>query len=148
MNAFVFTGLNAQTLQVDGYGWMYRLVVPLGMEISESTSSKKHRTAVPITGLFEKLYFTDSHHKLQVFGAGRIHHMKRVAKITKETFEDIMKRVEDRRKESRNRNEFLMNELGQAKIRGEKLKEKLKRQSDTLKRLKRELEHSKTQLRY
>jgi len=91
---------------------------------------------------------------IQVFGAGRIHHMKRVAKITKETFEDIKKRVEDRRKESSNRNVFLMNELGQAKIRGKELKEKLgdrtkelKRQSDTLKRLKRELEHSKTQLR-
>ena len=110
---------------------------------------------MPITELFEKLYFTDSHHKLQVFGAGRIHHMKRIAKITKETFEDILKRVEDRLKESMNRNVFLMNELGQAKIRGKELKEKLgdrteelKRQSDTLKRLKRELEHSKTQLRY
>ena len=90
-----------------------------------------------------------------MFGAGRIHHMKRVAKITKETFEDIKKRVEDRRKESSNRNTFLMNELGQAKIRGKELKEKLgarteelKRQSDTLKRLKRELEAKKTQLRY
>ena len=57
MNAFVFTGLNAQTLQVDGYGWMYRLVVPLGMEISESTSSKKHRSAVPITELFENVLY-------------------------------------------------------------------------------------------
>ena len=112
-------------------------------------------SAVPITELFEKLYFTDSHHKLQVFGAGRIHHMKRIAKITKETFEDILKRVEDRLKESMNRNVFLMNELGQAKIRGKELKEKLgdrtkelKRQSDTLKRLKRDLERSYAELRY
>lgn len=90
---------------------------------------------------------------IQVFGAGRIHHMKRIAKITKETFEDILKRVEDRQKESSNRNVALMNELGQAKIRKKKMEEdlgrgtaELKRQSDTLKRLKRELEASQTQL--
>ena len=109
---------------------------------------------MPITET-EKLYFTDSHHNLQVFGAGRIHHMKRVAKITKETFEDIKKRVVDRRKESSNRNAFLVNELEQARGRGKELKKKLegkteelKRQSDTLKRLKRRLEASKAQLRY
>jgi len=91
---------------------------------------------------------------IQVFGAGRIHHMKRVAKITKETFEDIKQRVEDRGKESSNRNAFLVNELEQARGRGKELKDKLgvkteelKRQSDTLKRLKRELEAKKTQLR-
>jgi len=90
---------------------------------------------------------------IQVFGAGRIHHMKRVAKITKETFEDIKQRVEDRGKESSNRNAFLVNELEQARGRGKELKDKLgvkteelKRQSDTLKRLKRELEASKAQL--
>merc|ERR1712210_430016 len=89
---------------------------------------------------------------IQVFGDGQ--DIKRVAKITKESFEDIKKRVEDRQKESSKRNVALTYEAEQAKTKKRQMEAdlakktaELRRQSNQLKRLKGELERSYASLR-
>jgi len=89
---------------------------------------------------------------IQVFGDGQ--DIKRVAKITKESFEDILKRVDDRQKESSKRNVALTYEAEQAKTKKRQMEAdlakktaELNRQSNQLKRLKGELERSYASLR-
>jgi len=89
---------------------------------------------------------------IQVFGDGQ--GIKRVAKITKESFEDILKRVDDRQKESSKRNVALTYEAEQAKTKKRQMEAdlakktaELRRQSNQLKRLKGELERSYASLR-
>ena len=88
-----------------------------------------------------------------MFGDGQ--DIKRVATITKESFEDILKRVDDRQKESSKRNVALTYEAEQAKAKKREMEAdlatktaELNRQSNQLKRLKGELEHSHASLRY
>ena len=88
-----------------------------------------------------------------MFGDGQ--DIKRVATITKESFEDILKRVDDRQKESSKRNVALTYEAEQAKTKKRQMEAdlaqktaELNRQSNQLKRLKGELERSHASLRY
>jgi len=88
---------------------------------------------------------------IQVFGDGQ--DIKRVAKITKESFEDILKRVDDRQKELSKRNVTLTYEAEQAKAKESEMKAdlakktaELNRQSNQLTRLKGELERSHASL--
>lgn len=91
---------------------------------------------------------------IQVFGGGEMHNIKRIAKITKESFEDILKSVEDRLEMSRRMNEALTYTAERAKTRKRDMDADLRnelaqlnRRRNQLKRLEVLLESSRFLLR-